>query len=172
MIPSQVLSIERWAVVPRHEAYRVSDIGRVARGDRMLRLPIDERGYRRVGVGGGVVRRVHILVAAAFLGPRPDGAVIRHLDGDSLNNCVENLKYGTPAENNLDVLRHGRHRSAARTHCPRAHPLEDPNLVPRTRKGHRNCLACNRAHNYLRVHPEADFKSVADRYYAEIVGGS
>lgn len=45
---------------------------------------------------------VHWLVAEAFLGIRPEGLVIRHLDGDGNNNRVENLSYGTPSQNFQD----------------------------------------------------------------------
>lgn len=39
---------------------------------------------------------VHILVAEAFLGPRPGGMEeCRHLDGDKLNNRADNLRWGT-----------------------------------------------------------------------------
>lgn len=33
--------------------------------------------------------------------------VIRHLDGNRFNNCVENLKYGYPEENVADDKIHG-----------------------------------------------------------------
>jgi hypothetical protein len=48
------------------------------------------------------------LVALAFLGPCPDGQEVRHLDGDPLNNRVDNLEYGSRTENILDVYRIGR----------------------------------------------------------------
>ena len=51
---------------------------------------------------------VHRLVAAAFLGPRPEGMQIRHLDGDKMNNRLSNLCYGTAKENNQDKVKHGR----------------------------------------------------------------
>lgn len=51
---------------------------------------------------------VHKLVALAFLGPCPDGQEVRHLDGDPLNNRVDNLEYGSRTENILDVYRIGR----------------------------------------------------------------
>lgn len=38
---------------------------------------------------------VHAAVAAAFIGPRPEGALIRHKDGNRLNNDFRNLAYGT-----------------------------------------------------------------------------
>jgi predicted regulator of amino acid metabolism with ACT domain len=43
----------------------------------------------------------------AFIGPRPATCDIRHLDGNALNNNIENLCYGTRAENVQDALKHG-----------------------------------------------------------------
>jgi hypothetical protein len=43
--------------------------------------------------------KVHQLVAEAFLGPRPDGYVVYHIDEDATNNVPDNLKYTTRAEN-------------------------------------------------------------------------
>lgn len=51
-------------------------------------------------------KHVHVLVALAFLGPRPEGADIRHLDGNSRNNQITNLCYGTRSENNIDRVKH------------------------------------------------------------------
>lgn len=52
---------------------------------------------------------VHRLVASAFLPPPlPEQTQVRHLDGDPANNNVANLKWGTPAENAQDTIRHGR----------------------------------------------------------------
>ena len=51
---------------------------------------------------------VHQLVARVFLGPCPPGQEVRHLDGNPLNNRLDNLAYGTRAENILDVLRVGK----------------------------------------------------------------
>jgi hypothetical protein len=50
---------------------------------------------------------VHRLVAEAFLGPCPPGFEARHLDGNTANNNVRNLTWGTRAENVADTDRHG-----------------------------------------------------------------
>jgi hypothetical protein len=50
---------------------------------------------------------VHRLVFAAFHGEIPPGVVIRHVDGDPLNNGLANLTSGTPADNIADSIRHG-----------------------------------------------------------------
>ena len=49
-----------------------------------------------------VFRYRHQLVALAHLGPRPNGYVIDHIDGDTLNNHPSNLRYCTDAENILE----------------------------------------------------------------------
>lgn len=63
----------------------------------------------RVG-GQQESRYVHLLVLEAFIGPRPvseeriEGC---HKDGDPNNNRVENLRWGTSAENSADAITHG-----------------------------------------------------------------
>lgn len=113
---------------------------------------------------------VHALVMETFVGPRPEGSEIRHLDGDRCNNRVDNLKYGTHSENMMDRERHGTDHERAKTHCKRGHPLAEPNLrADRKRDGHRVCLSCNRASAYLRV-DDPRFKEMADLEYAKLTG--
>jgi len=51
---------------------------------------------------------VHRLVLTAFVGPCPKGTECRHLDGDKLNNNLDNLYWGTSKENGADMIKHGR----------------------------------------------------------------
>ena len=104
---------EQWRPVPGFPDYEVSSFGQIAsikRGSRqILAGGKTEMGYRNVLLytnGHRVGRRVHQIVALTFLGPRPDGLEIRHLDGDQLNNAVDNLAYGTHEENMADRRRH------------------------------------------------------------------
>ena len=67
-------------------------------------------------------KHCHYLVAVAWYGPRPDGMVIDHLNGNILDWSADNLEFVIPAENNkraklLRVLRSiGREpRSMSRT---------------------------------------------------------
>jgi len=52
---------------------------------------------------------VHRLVAETFLGPRPSNLVTRHLNDVKADNKLDNLAYGTTADNVHDAIRNGRH---------------------------------------------------------------
>lgn len=53
------------------------------------------------------VQKIHRLVAKTFL-PNPNNyPIVRHLDGNSLNNKVENLAWGTQKDNMQDAVFHG-----------------------------------------------------------------
>lgn len=76
-------------------------------------------------------RYVHHLVLETFGGPRPQGLVCRHLDGNPANNVLENLEWGTYAENEADKLRHG---TRARGETARSKLSEEEVLELRRRK--------------------------------------
>lgn len=48
---------------------------------------------------------LHSLVMLTFVGPRPMGFIIRHLDDDKTNNKLSNLRYGTYSENAIDAVK-------------------------------------------------------------------
>ena len=136
---------ELWVPIPGFEGYDVSNLGRIRSwrthrgqpGPRLLRTSPDDRGYpctALYGSGGRKPVKVHWLVAAAFLGPRPDGLVVRHLDGNCANNRAGNLIYGTPEENVADTIRH-------RTHCKQGHAFSPENTFVRANGG-RGCRTC------------------------------
>jgi hypothetical protein len=68
----------------------------------MLKLTPKTCGYLKVSPvrnGENVHQYVHDLVADAFLGPKPNGADVNHIDGDKHNNVWTNLEYTTHAGN-------------------------------------------------------------------------
>lgn len=79
---------------------------------RFLKGFLDDWGYIKVGLYRNDKRyifRLHRLVLLTYCGPCPDGYVCRHLDGNPVNNAVDNLCWGTPKENSHDSLRHDTH---------------------------------------------------------------
>ena len=61
---------------------------------------------------------LHRLVADHFLGPKPDGMVVNHLDCNKENNARENLEYTTIAGNIAHSIIHGRHVCCDPTKMP------------------------------------------------------
>lgn len=57
--------------------------------------------------GKASVRRVSHLVTAAFLGEKPQGICVNHIDGDKANDNIENLEYVTHSENTAHAYRTG-----------------------------------------------------------------
>lgn len=156
---------EAWAPVPGYEGhYEVSDIGRVRSLDRVLTnrdgvvkrrrgrilkqqaRPDGRRGVSLCLNDHRLEAGVHTLVLAAFVGPRPDGQVCRHLNDVPRDNRLVNLAYGTHSENALDLVRNGRHPWKMRTHCSKGHPYDESNTyVLPTRPTVRYCRQCRNA---------------------------
>jgi hypothetical protein len=107
--------LEVWVKIPGWgEKYQVSNMGRVrstAWGKcEVMNLTIKDTGYPQASFRHNGKQKkvtVHILVALAFLGPRPGVLVINHKDGNKLNNTPENLEYVTVQENNAHAKRTG-----------------------------------------------------------------
>jgi hypothetical protein len=116
------LSTEEWKPVEGYEGiYEISNYGRVAvlkNGERFIRKVNTATSYLSVSLRKRPQdttqksANVHALVAAAFLGKRPEGYIIRHLDGNRHNNRADNLAYGTPKENINDAIRHGTYKGS------------------------------------------------------------
>jgi hypothetical protein len=96
---------EIWRPVVGYEGfYEVSNLGRVKsiRKNRIMKTPKDKRGYSQLNISDNKKLShvtVHILVAKAFLGERPNKCHIDHIDGNKTNNCIDNLEYVTAMEN-------------------------------------------------------------------------
>lgn len=87
--------------------YEISNLGNVRRmkndgNYKYLKCSVMNRGYRYFQIHRKGTRKnylIHHLVAELFIGERPDGLVIDHIDRDKLNNKLENLRYITIKEN-------------------------------------------------------------------------
>lgn len=116
--------MEVWKAVHGFEGlYEVSNAGRVRSLDRIVNskrrsrqkrkgriLRPGKAHYLNVNLVDGDRRmgtKVHILVLLSFVGPRPAGMEVCHINGNPYDNRLENLKYGTPKENQSHRIAHG-----------------------------------------------------------------
>ena len=130
--------MEHWKQIPGFPNYQASTAGRIR--------SINPRKGSRANVNGGIIggwvqqvsprysrqcvalrrdgktfiRKVHRVVLETFRGPCPDGMECRHKNGNSLDNRLANIRWGTDAENVKDCIRHGRKKSPP-THYAEQH---------------------------------------------------
>ena len=144
--------------------YEVSDDGRVRSLDRTiirkgveahlmgreLAMRIHTHGYHMVALGRKGQRTVHSLVAAAFIGPRPEGFDVNHKDGDKTNNNVGNLEY---------ITRSGNMRHAVQT------GLMPPPPVKRGTSQHLNKLSEDQVRNIRKRYKDGEGMAHMARSY-------
>ena len=123
---------EEWRpVVGAESRYEVSNLGRVkslkrivycgmrngkpsfrSLTEKVLKPSQDQHGYAQVLIASAEgekfrTKKVHHLVAAAFLGPKPKGTWVLHGPNGRNDNSALNLYYGTPKQNMTDKWRDG-----------------------------------------------------------------
>jgi hypothetical protein len=119
---------EVWAQIKGFEGvYEVSTLGRIRSLDRPQRVRGNgislQKGQilkqwkqgnymycdlRKPGIKQKA--RVHVVVLETFACPRPDGMIACHNNGDSTDNRLWNLRWGTHEDNAKDKVLHGTHR--------------------------------------------------------------
>lgn len=100
---------EVWKDIDGYEGlYQVSNMGKVRSlkrnntNGKILRKCINKRGYEVVYFSKGnkkYAQRVHRLVAIAFIPEAKNKPQVNHIDGNKLNNCMNNLEWCTQSEN-------------------------------------------------------------------------
>jgi hypothetical protein len=96
-------TIETWKTIPGFEKYQASSSGSIRNCTTKEVLRHCKTGRYRIinlvhKVGqtrstARITKQVHILVAAAFHGPRSKDSFVRFIDGDHDNCCPSNLSY-------------------------------------------------------------------------------
>lgn len=115
------MSIERWKDIVGYEnKYQISSFGNVRsvmfnnyttknkKRVKKLKPAKDNTGYLSVVLckdGKTKTFRIHRLVAQAFLLNENNYKVVNHIDGNKLNNRVENIEWCTYKENSIHAVK-------------------------------------------------------------------
>ena len=155
---------EEWRDVPGRPGYIVSNEGRAA---KLLSDTPSSNGYIQHalvdGAGGRHRTYRHTMVALAFFGPRPDGQYVLHRNDIKTDNRAENLRYGTPSENQDDAFFNGIRRR--KSHCKYGHLLAEPNLTSVN-----TCRTCNIARRRAQRREVPFDRDIRHEVYEELMG--
>lgn len=114
-ITEKQLSVERWANVEIDNIclpYKISDCGRVINlvTGKIMKPSLDQRGYPQntlTNKGNKKTRRVHVLVAMAFIENIEKLPEVNHKDGNKFNPHYSNLEWNTSKQNKRHSMENG-----------------------------------------------------------------
>jgi len=109
---------EIWKDIPGYEGIYIASnfgnikrlVGKFCRKERLLKQTDNGKGYKRVDLSkNGISKpyRVHRIILLTFIGICPIDMESLHIDGNSYNNNLNNLKWGSKSENAKDTVKHG-----------------------------------------------------------------
>lgn len=98
--------MEIFKEIPNYENYKVSNIGTVIniKTNKIVPTNFCQKGYKRVSLWVNKKQktsRIHRLVAITFIDNPNNLAVVNHVDGNKLNNSIENLEWCTEEYNRI-----------------------------------------------------------------------
>lgn len=86
------------------KGYSFNEDGTILNKDGSLKIPsLNGKGYCKSNFyinGRGETHLIHNLFAFLFLGKKPEGMEVDHIDNDRTNNKPSNLRYISKSENN------------------------------------------------------------------------
>jgi hypothetical protein len=91
----EIRSIDRLAYYPQNGGW-------ILKKGKLLKPGVNSCGYKSAVLyinGKTFNKTIHSLVSETFIGERPNGLFVNHIDGNKLNNHISNLEYVTPKEN-------------------------------------------------------------------------
>src|SRR5574344_333355 len=98
---------EIWKKLDINNNYYISNYGKLKRNEKIIKGWVQNTGYRTVNINNKKYS-LHRLIAINFIENKNNKPFINHIDGNKLNNRIDNLEWCTQKENNQHAFRTGR----------------------------------------------------------------
>lgn len=143
---------EVWKDIAGFEGfYQCSSYGRIRSVDhpdrrtkaRILKQGISDKGYSLIGFWMNKkvnTKRVHRVIAMTFIPNPKNFKEVNHIDGNKLNNSVDNLEWTTRSENVKHAWRNNLIKNTSKRKLTKKEVMEIRELYNR-RKGHKPTVA-------------------------------
>lgn len=107
----ELIDNEVWKEIPLNltnnkQKYYVSSFGRFKNNKGQIINVKNSSGYKRVSIGVSIYL-LHRLIAITFIPNLHDKKQVNHIDGNKLNNNIENLEWVTNQENQIHKIKTG-----------------------------------------------------------------
>lgn len=101
--------------IPGYDNYTIDEKGNIFNKDKALLKPWNNRGYRQVSLYKNGIRKsqnVHRLMALTYLPDYYEKPQVNHINGNKVDNRLENLEMCTHIENSVHAKESGLLRPA------------------------------------------------------------
>ena len=137
--------IDKWYDIPGFDKYQINKFGDIKnKKTNHIVIPQLNNGYKKVRLWTDEKResrKVHRLLAQTFI-PNPDNLpVVNHIDGNKLNNDLDNLEWCTVKHNNISAIEMYYHNYGPNPNAGRSHR---PVRIVETGKEYKSMSACAR----------------------------
>lgn len=111
ILVEEMLTLGHAKICPWNKNYAISKCGEIFSRYRLgmwhkIAMSYGASGKRYLSAYVGKKMLVHRAVYLCFKHYMPKHLVVRHLDGNYFNNCLENLALGTQSQNMRDFHKH------------------------------------------------------------------
>ena len=154
---------EVWVDIKGFDKYQVSNFGNVKhKKNGLIKSFVNEKGYHRVhlwGAQGRITKRLHRIVAEAFIKNPNNYKEVNHIDENKANNKSSNLEWCSRKQNIEHSIKSGRFKIVAVSQYDK-----DGNLI----KSYESVSEAERATGIPRTHI---CKVILGRYGFKSAGG-
>lgn len=149
---------EKWKQINDFENYEISNLGNVRNKSKQFLKQQKMNMYMTIKLYDKknkkmLLKNIHRLVAEAFIPNLENKPCVNHVDGNKINNCVNNLEWCSYSENTIHAFKTG----LQKTWCGEKFGKEHPNYKFRGKwKTQKKVYQYDKNNNFIKKYNSAE----------------